>query len=473
MQQFVLGLEWFTGYFYIALMAMLIVVGLLLTISSRFVQFRYFLRMFRVLRQATAHEGNHVSPFQALVLSVAGRVGGGNIIGVAVALTLGGPGAIFWMWVLALIGMASSFFECALAQLYKRSEPDGTYRGGPAYYILHGLKQPWMAVVFSVLLFVTYGFCLNAFQSFGVAETFNDAFGAPTWIIGLIMAVLVGLIIFGGVKRIASVTEFLVPIMAIGYILLALFVLVKDIDEVPGVLWSIVANAVGLDTAFAGGVGAAISQGVRRGLLSNEAGMGSAPNVAAVAYARHPASQGVIQSFSVFVDTIIMCTCTATIILLADGTYPPDGQVAGLALTQNALAEHIGAFAKYFVVIALLMFAFSTVLYNYYLGETALSSIVGERRSVFYAFRIFILVLIFVAAVLDLDTVLAFTDLSIGLMAMTNLFALLFLYKIAMRLLADYDGQLKAGNDHPSLDASKFNDLDLDRTAWKDDQDYD
>jgi alanine or glycine:cation symporter, AGCS family len=358
----------------------LIVAGLAFTILSRFVQFRYFGAMFGILRQAFHHEAGHLSSFQALMLSVAGRVGAGNIAGVAVAITLGGPGAVFWMWMIGLIGMATSYFECALAQLYKNAEPDGTYRGGPAYYIERGLGQRWLAGVFSVLLLVTFGFGFNALQSYTVASSFHDAFGIPTVATGIGLVIVLGLIIFGGIKRIAAAAEIIVPVMAIGYILIALVVVLYNITEVPAAVALILSSAFGLEEAFAGGMGAAIAMGVRRGLFSNEAGLGSAPNVAAVAYVRHPANQGIVQAFSVFIDTLIICSCTAFMILLS-GIYSPDLQESsGVALTQSALADHVGAWGRSFVSIALMLFAFSSMIYNYYLGRTASTSSARRTR---------------------------------------------------------------------------------------------
>jgi alanine or glycine:cation symporter, AGCS family len=358
----------------------LIVAGLAFTIASRFVQFRYFGAMFGILRQAFHHEAGHLSSFQALMLSVAGRVGAGNIAGVAVAITLGGPGAVFWMWMIGLIGMATSYFECALAQVYKNAEPDGTYRGGPAYYIERGLGQRWLAGVLSVLLLVTFGFGFNALQSYTVASSFHDAFGIPTAVTGIALVIVLGLIIFGGIKRIATAAEIIVPVMAIGYILIALVVVLYNITEVPAAFMLVLRSAFGLEEAFAGGIGAAIAMGVRRGLFSNEAGLGSAPNVAAVAYVRHPANQGIVQAFSVFIDTLIICSCTAFMILLS-GIYSPDLQESsGVALTQSALADHVGGWGRGFVSIALMLFAFSSMIYNYYLGENSLNFFSEENK---------------------------------------------------------------------------------------------
>ena len=360
------------------LIVMLIGLGLFFTIASRFVQFRYFGSMFRIFSEAFQRQPGQLSSFQALMLSVAGRVGAGNIAGVSVAIMLGGPGAIFWMWVVALVGMATSYFECSLAQLYKRREPDGTYRGGPAFYIQHGLGQRWLGIVVSLLLLVTFGFGFNAVQSFTVASSLHDTFGLPTIASGLILTVVIGLIIFGGIKRIAQFADVLVPIMAFSYIGMALVVIGMNFGEVPATFALIVKSAFGLEPAFAGGIGAAIMMGVKRGLFSNEAGLGSAPNVAAVAEVKHPAAQGIVQSLSVFIDTLLVCTSTALIILLS-GVYQPGSEMAGVVLTQTALAAEVGEWGRVFVSIALLLFVFTTLIYNYYLGENALGFFTEKR----------------------------------------------------------------------------------------------
>ena len=448
------------------LIVALIAAGAAFTILSRFVQFRYFGAMFGILMQAFHREAGHLSSFQALMLSVAGRVGAGNIAGVAVAITLGGPGAVFWMWVIGLIGMATSYFECTLAQLYKNAEPDGTYRGGPAYYIERGLHQRWLAGLFSVLLLVTFGFGFNALQSYTVASSFGDAFGIPTWVTGLGLVIVLGLIIFGGIKRIATAAEIIVPVMAISYIAISLVVILLNITAVPAALVLIVKSAFGLEPAFAGGLGAAIAMGVRRGLFSNEAGLGSAPNVAAVAYVRHPANQGIVQAFSVFIDTLIICSCTAFMILLS-GIYTPDLQASsGVALTQSALASHVGEWGRSFVSIALMLFAFSSMIYNYYLGENSLNFFSEENKALFTGFRVLTLALVLWGSLQDLSTVFAFADVTMGLLAIVNLAAVLLLIKVGLRLIRDFDGQLRAGIAQPLFDPAKFPDLDIDREAW-------
>lgn len=446
------------------LIVLLIGIGVAFTIASRFVQFRYFGNMFGILLQAFHHEKGHISSFQALVLSVAGRVGAGNIAGVAVAITLGGPGAIFWMWLIGLIGMATSYFENTLAQLYKNAEPDGTYRGGPAYYIERGLGQRWLAAIFSILLLVTFGFAFSALQAYTVATSFEDAFGIPTWLSGIGLVIVLGLIIFGGIKRIATAAEIIVPIMALGYLLIALVVIALNITEVPGVFVLIFRSAFGIEEAFAGGMGAAILFGVRRGLFSNEAGLGSAPNVAAVAYVKHPANQGIVQSFSVFIDTLILCTCTAMIILLSDA-FVPGTEMAGVALTQTALAGEVGPWGRSFVSIALMLFAFTSIMYNYYLGENSLNFFSEENKTLFNIYRTITLVLVMWGATQDLSTVFGFADLTMALLALVNLVALGLLFKAGLRVMRDFDTQMKAGHT-PVFDAERFADLNIDRKAW-------
>lgn len=455
------------------LIAVLIGVGLWFTIGSRFVQFRYFGRMFAILgaNQAFSRDKHgHLSSFQALMLSVAGRVGGGNIAGVAVAITLGGPGAVFWMWLVGLIGMATSYFECTLAQAYKKPEPDGSYRGGPAYYIQHGLgaRWKWLAAVYSVLLLVTFGFGFNALQSYSVAISINDAFGVPVVGSGIAMALVVGAIALGGVKRIAHVAEVLVPVMAIGYLGIALVVLVMNVQALPAVLALILKSAFGLEPALGGGIGAAILLGVKRGLFSNEAGLGSAPNVAAVAYVPHPASQGVVQAFSVFIDTLILCSCTAFIILLGPVYHPGmASDIGGVALTQTSLAGLVGEWGRIYVSIALLLFGFTTIIYNYYLGENSLCWFSDRNPVVLALYRLVVVGLCGWGATTDLGTAFAFADVTMGFLALANLAALAMLFKPGLRLMRDYDAQIAAGVEEPVFEAARFADLGVDPEAWR------
>ena len=448
------------------LIVMLIGLGLYFTLASRFVQFRYFGSMFRIFSEAFQRQPGQLSSFQALMLSVAGRVGAGNIAGVSVAIMLGGPGAIFWMWVVALVGMATSYFECSLAQLYKRREDDGTYRGGPAFYIQHGLGQRWLGIVVSILLLVTFGFGFNAVQSYTVASSLHDTFGLPTYVSGLILTVVIGMIIFGGIKRIAKFADVLVPMMAFSYIAMALFVIGSNVEAIPATLALIFNSAFGLEPAFAGGIGAAILMGVKRGLFSNEAGLGSAPNVAAVAEVKHPVAQGIVQSLSVFIDTIILCSCTALIILLS-GVYQPGMEMAGVVLTQTAVASVVGEWGRVFITVALLLFVFTTLIYNYYLGENALGFF-SQKRAPVLVYRLLVVALVLWGSVQDLGTVFAFADVTMGLLAICNLIALVLLFKVGLRLMRDYDNQIKAGVESPVFDAKNFADLDIDHAAWPD-----
>lgn len=456
--------DWLWNY---VLIAVLLTMGLFFTVSTRAVQFRYFGRMFGVLRNAFHHEKGHLSSFQALVVSVAGRVGSGNIAGVAVAITLGGPGAIFWMWLIGLMGMATSVVECSLAQLFKRAEPNGDYRGGPAFYIKHGLNKPKLAAVYSVLLLITFGLAFPALQSFVVASSLESSFGFSTLTSGLVLTVCVAFVIFGGIHRIAKVSEVIVPLMAVGYFALAVYILLMHAAELPGIVAMIVKSALGLDSAIGGGIGAAILQGVRRGLFSNEAGLGSAPNVAAVAYVKHPVNQGIVQAFSVFIDTLLLCTATAAMILLSDAYTPGAEGVEGVALTQRAVAEQVGAWGETYVSVALILFAFSSIVYNYYLGENSLDYFSEENQKLFNAFRLAILGLVFWGSMQDLGTIFSFADLTMGLLAVVNLLGLALLAPVARRLLRDYDQKVANGQE-AIFDADEWQDLDIDPHAWAD-----
>ncbi|BBT19489.1 AGCS family alanine or glycine:cation symporter [Pseudomonas sp. SLBN-26] len=447
------------------LIVLIVGLGGYFTLRSRFVQFRHFGHMFSVFKESIRGQAGQLSSFQALMLSLAGRVGAGNIAGVGIAVTLGGPGAVFWMWVTALVGMSSSFFECTLAQVYKRADGDGLYRGGPSYYIEHGLKLRWMAVTFAVLLLVTYGFAFNGLQSFTVTHSLENAFGLPVQYTGIGLAVLLGLVFIGGIKRIAAVSDLLVPVKTLAYIGVTLYVIATQIELVPGMLVTIVKSAFGLEPAFAGLLGSAIVMGVKRGVFANEAGLGSAPNVAAVAAVKHPAAQGVVQAFSVFLDTFVICTCTALLILLS-GFYTPGFEGDGIVLTQNSLAAVVGDWGRIFVSVALSLFVFTCILYNYYLGENALQFLAGRSRAALLTYRGLVLALICWGSMQNLGTVFAFADITMTCLAFVNLLALALLIKVGLRVMRDYDEQRKAGIDQPVFDASKFTDLDLDRAAW-------
>lgn len=452
-----------------ALIPLLVVFGVFITAMTGFVQFRFFRRMFRVLSgKNQTGDPNAISAREALLISVGGRVGGGNIAGVAVAITLGGPGSVFWMWVIALIGMATSLVECSLAQLYKQRQPDGMYRGGPARSIIHGLGEEyrWLAILYAVCLIAAFAIGFNAFQGNTVAGAVNDSLGIGRVWTGGVLAIVAGFIVFGGIHRIAKTADVVVPVMAIAYILMALLVILINIGSVPGVIYSIVANAFGLEEAVGGGMGAALAQGLRRGLFSNEAGLGSAPNVAATADVRHPISQGITQSFSVFIDTIFICSCTAFVILLG-GVYVPGAEgVDGIALTQQSLVWHLGGWSQYFLSLMILLFAFSSIIYNYYLGENALSFMTKNPLAI-NVLRVFVICIVFLGATAPGATaVFFFSDPVMGILAVVNLVVIIMLLPTCLRILKDFRSQIDAGIQRPVFNPDEFPDLDIDRTAW-------
>lgn len=336
------------------------------TFKTRFVQFRMFREMIRVLGDSAnkAHEGEkHISSFQAFAVSLASRVGTGNLAGVATAVAVGGPGAVFWMWIIALLGSASAFVESTLAQLYKRKGKE-SFIGGPAYYMRYGLGLNWMGILFAILISITFGFAFNSVQSNTICAAMQGSFGFDPRIVGAVLTVLTLAIIFGGIQRIAKVSSVIVPVMALGYVALASGIVLFNITELPAVIKLIVSSAFGWEQAAGGTIGAALMQGIKRGLFSNEAGMGSAPNVAATASVTHPVKQGLIQTLGVFTDTLLICTCTAFIILFSGA--PLDGSVNGVQLTQHALTLEVGKAGGIFVAIAIFLFAFSSIIGNYY-----------------------------------------------------------------------------------------------------------
>jgi len=452
-----------------SLIPILVVFGVFITVMSGFVQFRYFGRMFRVLSSKNQNtEPNGISAREALLVSVGGRVGGGNIAGVAVAITLGGPGAIFWMWCIALVGMATSLVECTLAQVYKRTDGEARFRGGPADYIRHGLGSSynWLAIVYAVCLLAAFGLGFNAFQGNTVAGAAQDSLGMDRHITGALLAIVTALVIFGGIKRIAKAADVVVPIVAVGYLALAIIVILMNIGEIPSVIARIVRGAFGYEEAIAGGIGAAISHGLRRGLFSNEAGLGSAPNVAATALVHHPVSQGITQSFSVFIDTVVICSCTAFIILLGDVYVPGAEGIDGIVLTQQSLASHYGDWSRYALTATVLLFAFSSIIYNVYLGECAMAAITKSKMAL-QILRAAIIAIVFIgAAAPGATAVFFFSDPMMGILALVNLVVILMLFPTAMRVVNDFRMQLKAGIERPTFDPAKFPDLDLDREAW-------
>ncbi|WP_455961512.1 alanine/glycine:cation symporter family protein [Bacteroides bouchesdurhonensis] len=447
------------------LIMMLLGCAIWFSIRTRFVQFR-MLREMIVLLSESAGKGKqgekHVSSFQAFAISIASRVGTGNLAGVATAIAIGGPGSIFWMWIIALLGASSAFIESTLAQLYKIRGKD-SFIGGPAYYMKKGLKQPWMGMLFAVLISITFGFAFNSVQSNTICAAAEHAFGFDHIILGSILTVLTLVIIFGGIHRIARVSSIIVPIMALGYIGLAFIIVLLNITHLPEVVSLIIGNAFGWEQALGGGVGIALMQGIKRGLFSNEAGMGSAPNAAATAHVSHPVKQGLIQTLAVFTDTLLICTCTAFIILFS-GT-PLDGSANGVQLTQQALTNEIGASGSIFVAIALFFFAFSSILGNYYYGEANIRFIT-QRKWILYVYRILVSGMVLFGALTTLDMAWSLADITMALMAICNLIAILFLGKYAIRLLADYRAQKKAGISSPVFKKERMPEIEKDLECW-------
>lgn len=446
------------------LIALLLGCALWFTLKTRFVQFRMIGEMMRLLGDSTAKDGSvkHISSFQAFAISIASRVGTGNLAGVATAIAVGGPGAVFWMWVIALLGASSSFVESTLAQLYKVKGKD-SYIGGPAYYMRKGLKQPWMGALFAVLITVTFGFAFNSVQSNTLCAAFENAFGFDHAVVGGIVTALTVVIIFGGVQRIARVSSVIVPVMALGYVALALAIVLMNLGELPAVIGLIVSHAFGWEQALGGGVGAALMQGIKRGLFSNEAGMGSAPNVAATAHVSHPVKQGLIQTLGVFTDTLIICTCTAFIILFSGA--PLDGSVNGVQLTQHALTNEVGSIGSIFVAVAILLFAFSSIIGNYYYGEANIR-FVTQKKSVLFTYRLLVGGMVMFGALASLDLAWSLADITMGLMTICNLIAISLLGRQAFLLLNDYITQKRKGIASPVFTKNSIPELKDKAECW-------
>ena len=426
---------------------LLIIVGLIFTFRTKFVQVIHFKDMIKLLTEGTSKDDKDgISSFQAFCMSTASRVGTGNLAGVALAISIGGAGAIFWMWLLAIIGGASSFIESTLAQIYKVKDGD-TYRGGPSYYIQQGLNQRWLGIVFAILITITFGLVFNSAQSNTISEALITVFNTdsikPIYI-GIILAIITALIIFGGVKRIAKVSGVIVPIMAVLYIGIAFVVIILNIKEIPAVISLIFRNAFGFEEIVGGTFGGMVMIGIKRGLFSNEAGMGSAPNAAATAEVSHPVKQGLIQTLGVFTDTILICTCTAMIILLSD-VYTV-GEVSGIALTQKALSSHIGGFGNIFIAVCIFFFAFSSIIGNYYYGETNLEFI-NTSKTLLIVYRVFVVVMVILGTIAPLGVVWAASNIFMSLMALINLIVILLLGKKALDALEDYRKQKREGKN--------------------------
>lgn len=447
-----------------ALIVLCLGTGLYFSIRTRFLQLRHIKEMWRLLFDDESTDSG-VSSFQALAMSLAGRVGTGNIAGVATAIAFGGPGAMFWMWMVAFLGASTAYVEATLAQIYKEKHL-GQFRGGPAFYIERGLGVKWFGILFAIVSVVSAGVFLPGVQANSVAEGINNAFHVETWMSGLGMVILFGTIVFGGVKRIARFTEYVVPFMAIGYILAALIIIVVNFDQLAGVLSLIFKSAFDMEAGFGAVFGLAIQWGVKRGIYSNEAGQGTAPHIAAAASVSHPVKQGLVQSFSVYIDTLFVCSATGFMILItgmynvqnpnfgASGAseflYHGLNNVAvGPAYTQSAMDTVFPGFGSYFVAIALFFFAFTTVIAYYYIAETNISYLTRKIESpvFYYVLKVVMMIVIMYGAINQAELAWAVGDLGVGLMAWFNIVAIILLQKPALKALLDYEKQKKEGKD--------------------------
>lgn len=445
---FIESTDGFLGY---VLVAVLIPVGLYLTVRTGVVQLRLLPEMFRLVREPAGHDadGNRqISPFRAFCISAASRVGTANITGVALAISIGGPGAVFWMWVTAVVGGATAFAESALGQLYKVKD-GAAFRGGPAYYITKGLKAPAIGALFAVIVAVVYGIVFNTVQSNSITDSLAASFGADSSgssfsvIVGLIIALAAGIIFLGGVHRISAIAAVIVPVMAVLYLFLGIIVVVINLDAVPAMLGLIVTDALGFQSIAGAALGTIMMEGIRRGLFSNEAGIGSVPNAAATSSASHPAKQGLVQALGVYFDTILVCSITAFIVLLSNPEY---GTPQGSQLTQTALASQVGEWSVHFLSAAIFFFAFSSILGNYYYGETNIEYLT-RKRGALTIYRVIVVLAVFGGSVVALDAVWTAANIAMAVMAFINLVAVLLLSRTVLRVLRDYQEQRKVGQE--------------------------
>ena len=432
------------------LIALLILSGLLYTIRTGFAQGRLLGDMVALitgklssLRDGEKKVAGQVTGFQAFCIAVASHVGTGNLAGVAIAVAVGGPGALFWMWVIALLGGATSLIENTLAQTYKVKEGNG-FRGGPSYYMEKALGQKTLGYIFSVIVIVTFAFVFNTVQANTIAQAFETTFNMSSAVAGVILAALTALIIFGGLNRIANVVSFMVPVMAIGYVIVALYVLIVNVVHIPGLFMSIIEAAFGIKQAVGGAIGVAMLQGIKRGLYSNEAGMGSAPNAAATSNVSHPVKQGLLQAFGVFVDTILICSATGFIVLL----YPEYNTIGekGIKLTQLALSHSVGAWGAGFITLCIFLFAFSSLVGNYYYGEANLEFLTKSKTSML-VFRVLTVACVYLGSVASLGLVWDIADVSMGIMALMNIVVIAILSPKAVAIINDYIKQRKEGKN--------------------------
>ena len=447
------------------LVVLLALSGVWFTVRTGGVQFRLIGEAFRLLfiRDRRDKGTKSISSFEAFNISLASRIGTGNLAGVATALAIGGPGAIFWMWVMALIGGANAFIECTLAQLFKIRGKD-SYIGGPAYYISKGLKKRWFACVFAVAIILDFGLTNNMVQSNTISLAFTSAFNIDGWWMSAILTALTLSVIFGGVHRIARISSVVVPFMALLYFVITIYIFATRYDMIPQVLGLIFENAFGFGPALGGGVGMAIIFGFKRGLFSNEAGEGSAPNAAATANVAHPVAQGIIQALGVFTDTLLVCSCTAFIILCS-GLYTSGAN--GIELTQIALNAEIGNIGSVLIAILIFFFAFSSIIGNYYYGECNLY-FMSKSRKALTAYRILLGALVFLGAITTLEVVWGLVDIFMFIMTVCNLIAIMLLGKYAVRCLDDYRKQRRAGR-RPVYRSSTIPEIAAETECWDDD----
>lgn len=439
------------GFIWDYIIAFLVLSAFWFTYKTKFVQIKQLPEMLRLMKEGVGAStaDNHISSFQAFCVSTASRVGVGNIAGIAIAIVLGGPGAVFWMWFLALIGSATGFVESTLAQIYKEHLPEGGFRGGPAYYIRYGLKSPALAALFAILISVTYGLIYASVQANTIAAALQP-FNVTAETTGIIVSIMTAIIIFGGVTRVAKTSEVIVPIMAGLYILTALFVVIINITELPHVIALIFSSAFDPMAAGGGFMGAAMMNGIKRGLFSNEAGEGSVPNAAATADATHPVKQGLIQAFGVYVDTMIICTSSAFIVLLS-GNYTSG--LTGIALVQHDLSQQIGSWAPMAIALFIFIFAFSSVIGNYYYGEINILHLF-KKKSYLNIFRVLVVALVYIGSTASLELVWNLADLFMAFMVITNLSSIIRLCNYSTIALKDYLAQKKAGVEDPVFDRS-------------------
>ena len=443
------------------LIYLLVGAGLWFTWRCGFVQFRYLTKIRSIVMAKNDADPSGLSSFQALCTSLAARVGSGNLSGVAIALTLGGPGAIFWMWVVAILGMATSFVECSLAQLYKTRDSEGNYRGGPAWYMERGLGMRWMGVMFSIFLMLAFGLIFNAVQANAIANAVNNAFGIPKTWIGISLMVVTAGVIWGGMRGTARISQWLVPFMALIWVLMSLVVMAMNIERLPDVIALVFKSAFGWQEAASGALGFTISQaittGFQRGMFSNEAGMGSSPNAAAAAatWPPHPASQGLVQMFGVFIDTIIICSATAGIVLFSGILDAPHPELNGIMLVQQALSNVVGSWASAFIALIVILFAFTSIVANYAYAENNLMFLQQKSPFATVLFRCLALVMVMFGTLSPLPLVWQMADVAMAFMAATNLTAILLLSPVARDLSNDYLRQLRLGVT-PVFDPNRF-----------------